>query len=266
MLQRVSLPGYPFNRERYWVPLLASAAEEEDIVTTPLHPLLHRNESTLHVQKYKSHFYGGEVVLRDHQVSGQKVLPGAASLEMALAGASRALGNPDVRLRQVVWMRPLAAGTDGLSIELPLWLESDGRVSFELKGPNGDVHVQGKAEVTAGFSEETVDLNAIRDRCLGVISPNVLYPAFTDRGLEYGTGFRVIQEIRYSATGGFECRPGAAGMGCRQVSTASGPGGWSAAKLGSDRGWSGRSGVALCRERGGVQRIFAESLLRTRTS
>ena len=207
-----------------------------------------------------------EVVLRDHQVSGQKVLPGAASLELALAGASRALGNPDVRLRQVVWMRPLTAGTDGLNIELPLWLESDGRVSFELKGPNGDVHVQGKAEVTAGFSEETVDLNAIRDRCSGAILPEVLYPAFADRGLEYGTGFRVIQEIRYSQ---------------REVlSVVQVPQEWGADKyrlhpalvdgalqsLAVIGAGADGSGVAFCRERGGVQRIFAEPLLRTRTS
>jgi acyl transferase domain-containing protein/acyl carrier protein len=196
--QRVSLPGYPFNRERYWVPLFASSDQAKELTATRLHPLLHRNESTLDVQKYETHFDGGEVVLRDHQVNGRKVLPGAASLELALAGVSRALGNPDIQLRQVVWMRPLAAGTDGLKIELSLRLESDGRVSFELKGPSGDTHVQGKAEVTAGLSKETVDLKAIRDRCLGTLAPDTLYPAFADRGLGYGVGFRTLQEIRYS--------------------------------------------------------------------
>ncbi len=196
--RRVSLPGYPFSRERYWVPLRAAGNEINDLTGPRLHPLLHRNESTLNGQKYESHFSGEEIVLRDHQLGGQKVLPGAASLELALAGAIRALENPGVRLRQVVWMRPLAAGGDGLKIELSLRSESDGRVSFKLKGSNGDVHVQGKAEVSAGLRVETVDLSAIRDRCLGTVSPDVLYPGFANRGLEYGTGFRVIQEIRYS--------------------------------------------------------------------
>ena len=196
--RRVSLPGYPFSRERYWVPLFATAEAEKDLAPTRLHPLLHRNKSTLHIHKYESYLACGEVVLRDHQVSGRKVLPGAASLELALAGVSQALGNPDVQLRQVVWMRPLVAGTDGLKIELLLWLEGDGRVSFELKGPNGDPHVQGKAEVTAGLSEETADLSAIRNRCSETIAPDALYPAFADRGLGYGAGFRVIEEINYS--------------------------------------------------------------------
>ena len=196
--QRISLPGYPFSRERYWVPLLAKSDEAEDTAAGRLHPLLHRNESTLSGQKYESRFSGEEVFLRDHQLSGQKVLPGAASLELALLGASRALENLHVRLLQVVWIRPLTAGSEGLEIELLLRPESNRRVSFELKGPNGEVHVQGKAEVTASWSGETVDLNAIRDRCSATILPDVLYPAFADRGLEYGPGFRVIQEIRYN--------------------------------------------------------------------
>ena len=112
--QRISLPGYPFSRERYWVPLLAKSDEAKDLVRARLHPLLHRNESTLNGQKYESRFSGEEVVLRDHQLSGQKVLPGAASLELALAGASRALENLNVRLLQVVWIRPLACGSRGL--------------------------------------------------------------------------------------------------------------------------------------------------------
>ncbi|MDT7816741.1 MAG: polyketide synthase PksN, partial [Acidobacteriaceae bacterium] len=196
--QRISLPGYAFTRERYWVPLLANSDESMDWVVARLHPLLHRNESTLNGQRYQSRFSGEEVVLRDHQLSGLKVLPGAASLELALAGASRALENMHVRLLQVVWIRPLAAEASGLKIELLLRPESDQRVSFELKGPNGEVHVQGKAEVIAGWSEESVDLSAVRDRCSATILPDVLYPAFADRGLEYGPGFRVIQEIGYN--------------------------------------------------------------------
>ena len=159
--QRISLPGYPFSRERYWVPLLTGVAEENVLGAAKLHPLLHRNESTLNGQKYQSRFSGEEVVLRDHRLSGQKVLPGAASLELALAGASRALENLNIRLLQVVWIRPLATGAEGLDVELVLHretpaqtelrptFEGNQRVSFELKGPNGSVHVQGKAEVTA---------------------------------------------------------------------------------------------------------------------
>src|SRR5205823_3186888 len=87
---------------------------------------------------------------------------------------------------------------DGLEIRLRLLPEGDGRISFELSGPTADVHVQGKAEITAGFDQATADLNALRERCSQTISAEEFYAAFAERGLEYGPGFRVIREIRYS--------------------------------------------------------------------
>ena len=107
-----------------------------------LHPLLHWNESTLKVQRYGSQFTGDEIVFRDHRVSGQKLFPGAASLELALAGASLALENSKVGLRQVVWTRPIVASENGVALKLELRPETDGRVSFELQSPSGEAHVQ----------------------------------------------------------------------------------------------------------------------------
>ena len=123
----------------------------EVVEESRLHPLLHRNESTLKVQRYGSQFTGEEIVFRDHRVSGQKLFPGAASLELALAGAILALENSNVGLRQVVWTRPIVASENGVGLKLELRPETDGRVSFELQSPSGEAHVSGRAEVTSGF-------------------------------------------------------------------------------------------------------------------
>ncbi|MBV9488500.1 MAG: SDR family NAD(P)-dependent oxidoreductase, partial [Verrucomicrobia bacterium] len=195
--RRVSLPGYPFSRERCWVPAVATFQGTTEPAEARLHPLLHRNESTLSTQRYASRLDAEEIVLCDHRVGGRKVLPGAASLELALAAAGRAIENGEVGLRQIVWTRPLVAEEDVLSINVQLRREPDGRVGFELQGPAGDVHVQGKAEAGNRFEEETLDLDAIRQRCVQTISPEQLYLGFAARGLEYGPGFRVIQDIRY---------------------------------------------------------------------
>ena len=54
---------------------------------------------------------GQEFFLADHLVQGQKVLPGAAQLELARTAVQRSTSNAvDVRLENVVFMRPVVVG------------------------------------------------------------------------------------------------------------------------------------------------------------
>ncbi len=68
--------------------------------------------------KFGASFTGTEFFLADHQVQGQKILPGVAHLEMARAALAQALDSDSaVELSEVVWLRALvrpgdAVGTD----------------------------------------------------------------------------------------------------------------------------------------------------------
>ncbi|TPN80756.1 SDR family NAD(P)-dependent oxidoreductase, partial [Aquimarina algicola] len=55
--KRVSLPTYPFAKERYWLPISEASSS---FLSNPdqLHPLLHSNASSLSEQKYKSTYTG----------------------------------------------------------------------------------------------------------------------------------------------------------------------------------------------------------------
>ncbi|MBV9491368.1 MAG: SDR family NAD(P)-dependent oxidoreductase, partial [Verrucomicrobia bacterium] len=192
-IRRTRLPGYSFDRQRYWVP--AGANQVNGAAPAPLHPLLHRNESTLRAQTYGSEFSRQDVVLRDHRVRGQLVLPGAASLELALAGATLALESPTVQLRGVVWQRPIAAdGGGAIKVKLGFRPGKDGRASFEIRGLDGESFVQGEAAPMAGFTREALDLDAIRVRCRQMVSPEELYARFAERGLDYGPAFRAVRD------------------------------------------------------------------------
>ena len=195
---RVPLPGYPFEQQRFWVPKLDLIHPPSDTREPRLHPLLHRNESTLKSQVYRSEFDGREIFFRDHRVAGREVLPGAASLELALTGASLALETTNVALRRVVWLRPIVSGSERVALSLTLRPDAEDAVRFEIKSSGRDVHVSGYAEVTHSDFSEDLDLAAIRSRCEQEVSSDQLYEAFGQRGLEYGDGFRVIEEIRYS--------------------------------------------------------------------
>ena len=107
---KVSLPTYPFAKEQYWVDEQDMPAISQSGSTNNLHPLLHTNTSDLSEQRFSTTFTGDEFFLRDHQVQGQKVLPGVAYLEMAQAAINESVGelnNHPIAFSDVVWVRPI---------------------------------------------------------------------------------------------------------------------------------------------------------------
>src|SRR5579859_1888314 len=120
---RVSLPTYPFARERYWLPTTTRSAMTDGVIPTVgsapsattfaiLHPLVQRNTSTLGKQRFSSTFDGQEFFLADHQVQGLRIMPAVAYLEMARAAIDLAIESSArkqghiLRLSQVEWIRP----------------------------------------------------------------------------------------------------------------------------------------------------------------
>ena len=87
--RRISLPTYPFAKERYWAPepvVVVAGGMGQPVL---LHPLLHENTSDLSSQRFRTRLSGEEFFLSDHVVQGRRVLPGVAYLEMAHAAVAR---------------------------------------------------------------------------------------------------------------------------------------------------------------------------------
>ncbi|EJQ38405.1 hypothetical protein IEE_05046, partial [Bacillus cereus BAG5X1-1] len=112
--RRISLPTYPFARERYWIPSEGTNTSSDNISTVipaALHPMLHQNTSNLSKQRFSSTFTGLEFFLADHVVKGQKVFPGVAYLEMAYEAIRKAANSVEepirIGLKNVAWVHPL---------------------------------------------------------------------------------------------------------------------------------------------------------------
>ncbi|UXY16137.1 SDR family NAD(P)-dependent oxidoreductase [Chitiniphilus purpureus] len=128
--RRLSLPGYPFARDRHWIATRAKAARPG--TAAALHPLVHANVSTLGQQRYASVFSGREWFLTDHHGT----LPAMACVEMARAAT--ALAQPAAEgmvpeLRQLVWSAP-PAPVPGIPFGIDLRAGRDGAVLFEIQG------------------------------------------------------------------------------------------------------------------------------------
>ncbi|HZI56374.1 MAG TPA: SDR family NAD(P)-dependent oxidoreductase, partial [Verrucomicrobiae bacterium] len=205
--QRMSLPTYPFARERYWIDragagkqvLVAAGAK-----AAVLHPLLHSNTSDLTEQSYSATFSGEEFFLKDHEVNGQKALPAGAYLEMARAALQRAACHSEketgLELRNVMLAQPMEMRA-GQQVNIALWPKDNGEIEYEIYSLEGDegeeiVHCQGQA----GWSEEAVpgklDIEKLkREIGQGRLEPGGIYAMCARMGLIYGPSLQAISGL-----------------------------------------------------------------------
>ncbi|HET8773089.1 MAG TPA: SDR family oxidoreductase, partial [Thermoanaerobaculia bacterium] len=198
----VSLPTYPFARDRFWSDAAAvkpSAAPDADAA---FHPLLHTNPDP---QSYGAVFSGEEFFLSDHRVrvdenSVQKVLPGVAYLEMARAAAGHALpAGAALELQNTVWVHPIVV-EDRKQVRLVFSTNGNDRIDYEIHSQDGDqivVHCQGRAVRTALPAPARLDVAQLAaEMDEGSIDAGAVYEACARMGLAYGPAFRGITAIR----------------------------------------------------------------------
>ncbi|MBH8599757.1 polyketide synthase dehydratase domain-containing protein, partial [Thermoactinomyces sp. CICC 10523] len=200
---RMSLPTYPFARQRCWIP--AEERKERPLTGTVLHPLLHRNTSDLYEQRFSSVFTGEEFFLSDHLVGGKRVLPGSACLEMARAAVDQAVGGwtgegKGIRLRQVNWLRPVVAGEQPVEVHIGLIAENENEIAYEVYSETdaGEevVHSEGTAELMTDAVPPVLDLEAVKGECSRrTLTAEEMYEAFARMGIRYGETHRGIAEV-----------------------------------------------------------------------
>ncbi|MBB3120971.1 non-ribosomal peptide synthetase [Pseudoduganella violacea] len=191
--QRISLPGYPFENVDYPPPRRALAAAR-------LHPLLHENISTVQQTAFRSRFDGSEPFLRDHVLHGQRVLPGAAYLEMVREAASRAVAatGQEVSLRNVVWLRPLAVTQASVDVKLAFKRLVDGALAFTVSAlADGAPYCQGQIAVAApAAAAAALDLAHLRARCQTPrLDAQSCYRRYAQLGLRYGAAHRGVRQV-----------------------------------------------------------------------
>ena len=151
--RRVSLPTYPFARERYW-PVIDGA--KKTAAAAVLHPLLHQNTSDLRGTRFTSTF--------------TTPISSAALLEMARAAVEHAGAMPEgavVRLHDVVWGEPVRVNGHPATVHLRLDPQDDATLDFELVADDDVVHGHGVATVI-DRAPEALDVEALRGALIPV--------------------------------------------------------------------------------------------------
>jgi acyl transferase domain-containing protein/NADPH:quinone reductase-like Zn-dependent oxidoreductase/NAD(P)-dependent dehydrogenase (short-subunit alcohol dehydrogenase family) len=213
---QVQLPGYPFERRRYWfnegtraqASLPAGGAAEVLGGVPSGHPLLGSRLRT-HSETVMFHAElsaDAPAHLGEHVVLGRRILPGAAYLEMANAAAREASGVASAGGWNVVdaEFREACAFDEPRLLETILYPAEgvDGRRRFAIasvpsdKGDEWVVHATGALEAVASQSRngEHADIDSIRDRAQRSWEREAFYARFRASGLDFGEAFQPVTQ------------------------------------------------------------------------
>lgn len=202
---KVSLPTYPFERERYWVSDGVPSGKIESKSTSSgvvrLHPLVSRNSSTLREVSFTSDISDTEYYAVDHKINGNRLFPGAGYLEMACVAGNIA-GDDRVRtIRDIVWIQPLLLENGPAKLRTLLKPVGDSTeyevVSLDEYGETV-VHCEGRVQFTENKSIQStpaLSIDTLRGQYSKLSSAENYYQIFANNGVQYGNSFRPIQDV-----------------------------------------------------------------------
>jgi acyl transferase domain-containing protein/long-subunit acyl-CoA synthetase (AMP-forming)/ubiquinone/menaquinone biosynthesis C-methylase UbiE len=216
--QRISLPTYPFEKKRFWIPEMEPGEAGPTTLAESIHPLVQQNTSDLYRQRFSSTFTGREFFLSDHRVKGKRVMPGVAYIEMARAAliqAVRVSNEETVRLKNMVWVRPIVVDDRPVQVHIALFPGDNretnpGEIAYEIystleetdqTADNFILYHQGRASLIPLEKITPLDLKALQAECnQRNINSHQCYEAFKAMGIDYGPAHRGI-EMLYIGTG-----------------------------------------------------------------
>jgi len=193
--KRLALPGYVYQRQRYWV-----TKSKSDAANPSLHPLIDTNVSTLEEQTFRKTFRPSEFFLRDHQLGNNRILPGVAYLEMALAAGQLATREQVSALRDVRWFKPIFVNEGSHTFDIGLIPERDG-IHFEVYQQHNDsrqIYSQGVIGFDGPMTADAQDIQAIVARCK-TQNRETIAAAFAQIGFNFGSSFQVIETLYFNA-------------------------------------------------------------------
>jgi amino acid adenylation domain-containing protein len=211
----VSLPSYPWQRERFWHSPKASAPAATEPTDPSAHPLLGAPVVVAHAPRDR--VWQAVVDLKllpyidDHRVQGLAVLPGAAYVEMAMAAAAQTFGAKHRVLSSFEFRRLLFFPEDSARlVQTSLVVHDEQNTTFQVHSRPADggdapwtLHATARIEVadttvappdstTVGGAAVIAEIQA---RCPTTTSAAEFYREFAERGNHWGRRFQGIAAL-----------------------------------------------------------------------
>lgn len=220
--ERITLPTYPFQRQRYWLDPISAAFPTA--ISAAFHPLLHqRIPSPLKATLFQSQFSAiTPDFLADHQVNQSIVFPAAAFVEMALTAGISVLKTGSICLEQVkIQQAFLLSETELKTVQLILSQTGHFEIYSQISSADAansetwQLHCSGQA-IPRSVTQQPKRLNlaTLQQSFEQQKTAHDHYHQCHAQGFNYGASFQAVQQLWY--------RPGEA-LGQIQLGTSANP-------------------------------------------
>jgi acyl transferase domain-containing protein/NADPH:quinone reductase-like Zn-dependent oxidoreductase/NAD(P)-dependent dehydrogenase (short-subunit alcohol dehydrogenase family)/acyl carrier protein len=204
--RKVSLPTYPFQRERFMVDRKAGPSARAESAPV-LHPLAERRleSPSLKDVVFETHLYANSPdFVGDHRVFGRVIFPGTGYLEAVRAAAELGLGGTAWTIQDVVIGQALALNdSEGKLLQVVLSPLDKGTAGFQVfSAAPGAAHpdqwrlhasgaLRNAREIAA---PQKIEIDAIR-RDMEELGAEPFYADYERRGLGFGPRFRGVRRL-----------------------------------------------------------------------
>ena len=202
--QKISLPTYPFQRQRHWfdIPKLDIIRQYKNNTVQNTHALLGKPlSSPLKQTIFQSHLQSNTITwLQDHCLANKPVLPGTAYLEMVIASGVFQFKTNRLTIKDVAIDSPLYIKESHVpEIQLILSPEQDTATCevYSLDHDNEQWQLNSSGQVLPlEATAESIQLEAIKSQFKNLeLDVTQYYQQCQQRGINYGKSFQGIKQL-----------------------------------------------------------------------
>lgn len=197
--KRISLPTYPFARERHWLP---EEQKTQITVSAALHPLVDGIDAASSLGEgvvFRKALKADYPLVKDHVVHGRPILPGVGYLEMAYWAAAQIGDADNCVLSGVTWLQPLVVADGRKNIRIVIKNDGNG-LEYQVQSMNGDtavLHSNGEIRFDGlnGKSVQKINVEEIKSRCSYRLEKKKIYEGYESCGIKYGPYLRRLETV-----------------------------------------------------------------------
>ena len=200
-----ALPRYPWQRQRFWLRERSESTNERRELVAGGHPLLGARIAAagIDAQIFEGSSAAADTWLFDHRVFGRVAMPGAAMLELLLAGARVVVGDT-CQLTAVAIHRPLFVPERGCGRrrwQTVVKTNSSGRAELSIyeevsDADDGNAQWREVASASASHRDALALLANDQSSLLDSAEGQGLYQQFEALGVSFGPTFRCLADIK----------------------------------------------------------------------